>query len=143
MHRIVLLETDVELLLPLSRYLQLSLAQQWGLDLSTRMQIVMALEEAMLNAMYHGSLELDPRLKETDDATYFQLAEKRRFEDPFCNRQIQIDVRLTPETATYTIHDEGPGFDQSILPDKSGRWRIWMRPCGRWGDADACFPWTK
>lgn len=124
------LENDLDLLLPLSRYLQLSLAQLWGLDLSTRMQIGMAIEEALLNAMYHGNLEVDASLKETDDAAYLHEAEEHRNVEPYCDRKIEVDVRITPLAATYTIRDEGPGFDLSTLPTEAAAEDL-DRPCGR------------
>jgi len=124
------LDNHLELLLPLSRYLQLSLAQQWGLDLSTRMQIGMALEEAMLNALYHGNLEMDQALRETDEMAYSQIAEQRQRQPPYCERQIYVDVQTTPESATYRIRDEGPGFDPSKLPTEAAIEDL-DRPCGR------------
>lgn len=109
------LENQLELLLSLSRYLQLSLARDWGLDLSTRLQVGQALEEAMLNALFHGNLELDPGLKETDDGQYHDEAESRQARTPFCDRRVLVEVRLTPELASYTISDQGKGFDQSKM----------------------------
>lgn len=124
------LENDLELLLSLSRYLQLSLAQQWGLDLSTRLQVGQALEEALLNALYHGNLDLDPALKETDDGTYYAEADRRLVTTPYCDRLITVNVRLTPKTATYTISDRGRGFDLSKLPTEAALEDL-DRPCGR------------
>lgn len=110
------LENHLELVLSLSRYLQLSLAQQWGLDLSTRLQVGQAIEEAMLNALFHGNLELDPQLKETDDAGYYDEAERRQASLPYCDRRISVDVNLTQDAVKYTIQDQGKGFDRSKLP---------------------------
>ncbi len=124
------LENDLELLLSLSRYLQLSLAQQWGLDLSTRLQVGQALEEALLNALYHGNLDLDPALKETDDAAYFAEAERRQGKVPYCDRRIAVEVRLTPQSVSYTIGDRGRGFDLSKLPTELAMEDL-DRPCGR------------
>lgn len=110
------IENQLELLLSLSRYLQLSLAQQWGLDLSTRLQVGQALEEAMLNALFHGNLELDPALKEANDADYYNEAERRQAMSPYCDRRIAVKIELTQDAATYMIQDEGPGFNRSKLP---------------------------
>jgi len=124
------LENDLELLLSLSRYLQLSLAQQWGLDLSNRLQVGQALEEAFLNALYHGNLQLDPALKETDDIGYYAEAERRQACEPYCDRRIFVEVRMTPQAVTYVIRDEGTGFDQSRLPSEAAPEDL-DRPYGR------------
>ena len=123
-------ENDLELLLSLSRYLQLSLATQWGLDMSARMQIGMALEEALLNSFYHGNLEVDSDLKGDDCQKFYQLAEARRAEAPYRDRTITVEARLTPEGASFSIRDQGPGFDLSKLPDPTALENL-DRPCGR------------
>ena len=123
-------ENDLELLLSLSRYLQLSLATQWGLDMAARMQVGMALEEALLNSMYHGNLEVDSKLKEEDFQTFYQMADARRAEAPYRDRHIMVDVRTTPQGVSYSIRDQGPGFDISKLPDPTALENL-DRPCGR------------
>ena len=123
-------ENDLELLLSLSRYLQLSLATQWGLDMAARMQVGMALEEALLNSMYHGNLEVDSKLKEEDFQTFYQMADARLAEAPYRDRHIMVDVRTTPQGVSYSIRDQGPGFDISKLPDPTALENL-DRPCGR------------
>ncbi len=123
-------ENDVELVLSLSRYLQLSVATQWGLDMSSRMQIGMALEEALLNSMYHGNLEVDSKLKEEDFDAFYQMADERRVTAPYRDRHITVDVRSTPQGVSYSIRDQGPGFDLSTLPDPTALENL-DRPCGR------------
>lgn len=125
-----LMENNLELLLSLSRYLQLSLSQQWGLDLSTRLQVSQALEEALLNALYHGNLELEPTLKESADGDYYAEAERRLLRFPYCDRRIKVDMTLTPEVVTYTITDQGLGFDLSTLPTEAALEDL-DRPYGR------------
>jgi CheY-like chemotaxis protein len=123
-------ENDLELLLSLSRYLQLSLATQWGLDMSARMQVGMALEEALLNSYYHGNLEVDSKLKEEDFQTFYQMAETRRATAPYRDRTITVESRLTSQGVSYSIRDQGPGFDLSKLPDPTALENL-DRPCGR------------
>jgi anti-sigma regulatory factor (Ser/Thr protein kinase) len=124
------LENDVELLLSLSRYLQSSLGQQWGLDLSTRLQVGQAIEEALLNAMYHGNLEMNPGQKEEDYQAYHDEADRRAQSAPFADRRIAVDVELNPTSVSYTIRDDGPGFDLSRLPTEAALEDL-DRPCGR------------
>lgn len=124
------LENELDLMLSLSRYLQLSLASQWGLDMSARMQVGMALEEALLNAMYHGNLEVDSKLKEEDFQSFYQLADARRAASPYSARRVTVEVRLTAQGVSYTIRDQGPGFDPHQLPDPTALENL-DRPCGR------------
>ena len=81
-------------------------------------RIVTALKEALLNAIEHGNLELDSKMR--DDGTgeeFYRLAETRMQQEPYCNRRVTVTMRLSPEQLAYVIRDEGPGFDPSTLPD--------------------------
>lgn len=80
-----------------------------------RTRIGIALEEAMSNALYHGNLEVDSKLREEDLEAYYELAGERRFSEPYASRKIHITETLTEDAATFTIRDEGPGFDTSKL----------------------------
>ncbi|MBC8116938.1 MAG: ATP-binding protein, partial [Candidatus Saccharimonas sp.] len=100
------------------------------LDMAARMQVGMALEEALLNSMYHGNLEVDSKLKEEDFQTFYEMAETRRETAPYRDRSITIDVRSTPQGVSYSIRDQGPGFDLSKLPDPTALENL-DRPCGR------------
>ena len=33
------------------------------------------------------------------------------------NRRVTVTSRVTPDQVRYTIADQGPGFDPSVLPD--------------------------
>ena len=70
-----ILENDVNLLMAMSRHLQSLLADSWGLDRTDRMRTGTAMEEALLNAMYHGNLEVSSELKEQDHQAFYALAD--------------------------------------------------------------------
>lgn len=111
------LGNDAALLSSLVSYLREMMAvMQIGDDLD-RVRVGIALEEALLNACYHGNLELSSDLRDVDHTRYYELAEKRREQPPYCDRRISVDVKLSPTEAVYGISDEGPGFDRSQLPD--------------------------
>lgn len=76
-----------------------------------------ALTEAMVNAIDHGNLELDSRLRDSDDGEYYRLADERRAADPYMDRSVHVTSSVTQTEAVFTVRDEGPGFDPSILPD--------------------------
>lgn len=76
-----------------------------------------ALHEAFVNAVEHGSLELDSDLRSDPEGTYQRLGDERRQQLPYCDRNVYVSVRLTRHAATINIRDEGPGFDPRSLPD--------------------------
>jgi len=82
-----------------------------------RVRIGVALDEALVNAMYHGNLELSSDLRDTDQKQYNQLVQERRSTSPYSNRRIYVEARLSSQEAQFTIRDEGPGFDYRKLPD--------------------------
>lgn len=125
-----LLENDVSLLLTLSRYLQNSLGEVWEMERADRMRIGTALEEALLNAMYHGNLEVSSKLKEVDHRSFYELAERRRHEAPYQNRKVRVEIETTARFVRYVIADEGPGFNPNDIPDPTDPENL-DRPCGR------------
>ncbi|MEL7088986.1 MAG: ATP-binding protein, partial [Planctomycetota bacterium] len=84
-------------------------------DPADRTRIGIALEEALSNALYHGNLQVSSDLREEDLEAYYELAGERRFSEPYASRKIHITETLSPESARFTIRDEGPGFDTSKL----------------------------
>lgn len=112
------LEND-ELLVPkvISR-LELPMVELNLFDEGERMQIAMALDEALLNAMAHGNLEVSSDLRQIDDGKpYIDLIEKRKKLAPYNERRVTVQMNATLESATIVIRDEGPGFDLSSLRD--------------------------
>ena len=124
------IENDVNLLLSLSRHLQQALADAWSLDRSDRLRIGTALEEALLNALYHGNLGVRSELKEIDHDEFYRQANERRVALPWSDRRIRVEVRITSEEFEATIRDEGAGFDPAKLPDPTDPENL-DRPCGR------------
>jgi CheY-like chemotaxis protein len=75
-----------------------------------------ALTEALLNAIYHGNLEVSSDLRQQDESIFYIVAEQRAKEPPYRDRKVHITMRISAESARFTIRDEGPGFDvKSIL----------------------------
>lgn len=111
-------------------HLQNSLAQASIGDESDRLRVGTALAEALTNAIDHGNLELDSKLREDGLTTYRETGQERASQDPFCHRKVHVTARLTPGEATFIIRDEGPGFDPEFLPDPTDPENI-TRPSGR------------
>ncbi len=78
---------------------------QVGIDESRRFDIMLALSEAVTNAIRHGSSELH-------------------------NATVDIEVEVTTETVTLTIKDRGTGFDPDELPDPTHEHNLYI-PNGR------------
>jgi CheY-like chemotaxis protein len=112
------LENDLSLLGAVVAYMQQTMRAMGLFDEAERMRIGIALEEVLLNAMFHGNLELSSSLREDDEKpTYHELARARAKDMPFCERRIFFEARLSPTAAEFTIRDEGPGFNPKDLPD--------------------------
>lgn len=124
------LENDVNLLLSLSRYLQQMLGEIWNIDRTDRLRSGTAFEEALLNALYHGNLEVSSDLKEIDHTAFYRMVEERRTTSPWRDRRILVKIRLSSEDVEVVIRDQGPGFDPSKLPDPTDPENL-DRPCGR------------
>ena len=124
------IENDVNLLLSLSRHLQQTLAEAWGLDRTDRLRIGTALEEGLLNALYHGNLGVRSELKEIDHDEFYKQANERRIALPWSDRRIRVQVRITLQEMEVSIRDDGDGFDPSMLPDPTDPENL-DRPCGR------------
>lgn len=124
------IENDVNLLLSLSRHLQQMLGDSWSSDRTDRLRSGTAFEEALLNALYHGNLEVSSDLKEVDHAAFYKLVEERRNLSPWRDRRVHVSVRLSPDEIEVAIRDEGPGFDPTKLPDPTDPENL-DRPCGR------------
>lgn len=86
-------------------------------DPTERIRLGVALEEALLNAMFHGNLEVSSDLRQQDERDYYQLAEERRRRPPYQDRKVYFTFKMTRAEASCSIQDEGPGFDPGRLPD--------------------------
>ena len=111
-------------------YLQGLIRDMVLLSESERLRVGVALEEALLNAAYHGNLEVESRLREQDHALFYDLARQRSQMRPYSVRSISLDVELSGDQIRYVVRDEGPGFDPSELPDPTDPANL-DRPCGR------------
>lgn len=104
------LENDFALVAPL-----LELAQRMTVGLGicdepAAVQVGVALEHAILNSIYHGSLEIGGPLNGDRE-----LMDLRLTLAPFKDRRVHISIRVTSEEARFTVRDEGPGFQYQEL----------------------------
>ncbi len=123
-------ENDRELVLMLSSQLQQQFNAMKICTDTEGLRIGIALEEALLNAFYHGNLECSSKMRDEDCESYAALAIQRCGESPYRERRIHITVSLSRDEANWVIRDEGPGFDPKSLPDPTDPEYL-ERPHGR------------
>lgn len=76
--------------------------------------VAMALAEALGNALYHGNLEIDPRLKiDQGKEAFSKEVVKRLSDDRYKKRKTTVSYKITPTEARFVIHDDGEGFDHN------------------------------
>lgn len=98
-------------------HLESNLGSLTRFDDTTRLQVGVALREALTNAAYHGNLDADSELRESPGGEWEKLLAERSQTPPYSDRRVTVEARLTPSEVEYTITDEGEGFDPSTLPD--------------------------
>lgn len=111
------LENDTALTAIVISYLQDCAVQLGVCDDNDRTRIGIALEEALVNAMIHGNLEVGSELRGVDDEAYRQLLAARRATPMYRDRRVHVQARMDRDRVEFLIRDEGPGFDCQALPD--------------------------
>jgi CheY-like chemotaxis protein/anti-sigma regulatory factor (Ser/Thr protein kinase) len=112
-----ILDNERQIIPTLVRHVQEYLVRLHLCDQTERIRIGVALEEALLNAIFHGNLEAGSELRQQDEEHYYRLAEERRRRPPHRDRRVHFAFKLTRAEAVFSIKDEGPGFAWSTLPD--------------------------
>jgi DNA-binding response OmpR family regulator len=111
------IENDVTTLTTLIGQLEANLVRMQLCDETGLIRVAVALREALVNAIYHGNLELTSQLLEVDESAWAELAAQRRRQPGFAERRVHVLARETRTEVTYVIRDEGQGFDPTVLPD--------------------------
>jgi len=99
-------------------------------DATAVTRVGIALEETLLNAIYHGNLGVSSELKRVDEHAFHKQAAERRDQAPYSTRRVHVTARLTPDQASFIITDEGAGFDVSKVPDPTDPANL-DKPSGR------------
>jgi CheY-like chemotaxis protein len=124
------LENDFDLISSMVQYLQSTAFGMGVFDEGDRVRVGVALQEALVNACFHGNLEVSSRLREENHHAYYDLAKARTTLEPFSQRRIHISAEFAPTEAVFVIRDEGPGFDPRELPDPTDPLHL-EKPSGR------------
>lgn len=121
---------DESLVPPLVAQLQEFLSGLGVCDARRQVRCGVALEEALLNGMHHGNLELSSKLKEAGRDDYLKAARARKQLDPYKGRMLEVEFTFTRDAASIVIRDEGPGFDVTSVPDPTDPENL-LKPSGR------------
>ena len=110
------LQNDPDIIDPLIDMLQQVAVSQGLLSSNSRVQMAVALEHALHNAMVRGNLEIG---REDYPVVNAAIIKKRSAEKPFCDRTVYFRALITPDAAKFTIRDMGSGFDTTTVPEAS------------------------
>lgn len=124
------LPSDIPLIHALVRQIRETMRSMRTFPENDRLRIGIALEEALLNSLYHGNLEVSSELRDQGHGAYESLARERAGREPYCNRRLHVEVSLTQDEARFTIRDEGLGFDPLDVSDPTDPAYL-ERPSGR------------
>jgi CheY-like chemotaxis protein len=109
------LDTDPELILPLIKLIHEEIEGVSICDPCGQLQVGVALQEALCNALYHGNLEVSSDLRQEDERLFEALAAERLSQEPYCRRRIRVQIQLDRDAARFMVADDGPGFDTTIF----------------------------
>jgi hypothetical protein len=99
-------------------------------------RIGIALQEAIVNAMVHGNLEISSDFREESSPDYERLIKERLAIPKFARRRVRLRGQFETHQIQFKVSDEGPGFDPAAVPDPtdpdnlmkcSGRGLLMMR----------------
>lgn len=117
------LENDVSLIRAAVDQVQQVMANLGFGDTVERIRIGEALEEALLNAMYHGNLEISEEelarvRSELDERLLRRVVEERCREFRIRERRILLVAQITATLVRFVIRDQGRGFDTSYVKNR-------------------------
>ncbi len=115
---VFIIPNDRDLINTISFNLTKDLVSRGLFNATTSENIALSLKEAITNAMFHGNLGVDSKLRNQGSMKEFNEEIERRLLAPkYRDRKVTITYELTPQFVSYKIEDEGEGFDFKNLPD--------------------------
>ena len=99
-------QRDFAMIAPLFELAQRMTVSMGVCDETAGIQVGVALEHAIMNAIYHGNLEIDGAAN--GDRS---LMNQRLGQAPYKDRKVHVEIRITREEAKFLVRDDGPGFN--------------------------------
>lgn len=130
------LNNDLSIAFPLVRFLQKEAASIANINQEQRLRFGVVLKEALTNAMIRGNLEMElADLQALEEPEFQQAVSDRASQSPYNSRKVNLEVRLSPDSAEVRVRDEGPGFPvatfaepvERLIEKNAGRGMIVLR----------------
>jgi anti-sigma regulatory factor (Ser/Thr protein kinase) len=75
-------------------------------------RLKLVLSEALINALLYGSLELSPKIRESQgDNVFWQMVDRREQDKKYASNEINLQMDCVENTLRFRIEDKGKGFD--------------------------------
>ncbi|MCD0460423.1 ATP-binding response regulator [Roseiconus lacunae] len=115
------MENDAELISPLVGLLMQVVAGMELISGADMNRLGVAIEHALVNAMFRGNLQLGRSVTPAHHALIYEdastdLIERRRSEEPYKDRKVYVHASASKDEIRIVIRDEGPGFDTDKVP---------------------------
>jgi anti-sigma regulatory factor (Ser/Thr protein kinase) len=83
-------------------------------------KLLVALHEALTNAVVHGNLEVSSALKEQDCDAFARALAERSANADYAGRIVDVFVDYNGQRCQWAITDQGPGFDVEAVVRRTG-----------------------
>lgn len=95
-------------------------------------KVLVALHEAITNAVVHGNLEVASELKEEGESTFAEVLAARAADPAYSSRLVEIEMDYDGDRCRWSITDQGRGFDVAgWLGRNQDDPEAFLRPSGR------------
>ena len=113
---------DASLISPLVGLLMQVVAGMELLGGNDMVRLGVAIEHALVNAMYRGNLQLGKSVTPGHQALIYEnattdLIENRKSESPYNERRVFVEATATKHEIRIVVRDEGPGFNLEKVPE--------------------------
>lgn len=109
-------KNDQTLIAPMTDFVKRTMEQLELGDQTEQRHCAVAIEEALINAMFHGNLELDglqvqEARRAMHDGEMAELVREREQESPYKERRVRVAIEFNRSEVKILVRDEGNGFD--------------------------------
>ena len=78
-------------------------------------RLKLVLSEALTNALFYGSLQLSPGVRESQGDNFFwHMVDRREQDEKYASNEIHLQIECVESALRFRIEDKGKGFDWNI-----------------------------